>query len=123
MKSNGRYVRIMKKEGRPIPEERLIPMMIGATSLPIGLFIWAWTSSPDISPWGQIIAGAPIGMGELALSCTARISKQITDKYIGILLIFLQGLNYIIDVYMMNANSAIAGNTFVRSLVGAGFPM
>lgn len=25
--------------------------------------------------------------------------------------------------YTMNANSAIAGNTFVRSLAGAGFPM
>jgi hypothetical protein len=37
--------------------------------------------------------------------------------------IFLQGLNYIIDVYMMNANSALAANTFARSLMGAGFPL
>jgi len=41
----------------------------------------------------------------------------------GILLIFLQGLNYIIDVYAVNANSAIAANTFFRSWLGAGFPM
>lgn len=33
------------------------------------------------------------------------------------------GLNYIIDVYQMNANSAIAANTMVRSLAGAGFPL
>lgn len=35
----------------------------------------------------------------------------------------MQGLSYIIDCYMMNANSAIAANTFLRSLAGAGFPL
>lgn len=38
-------------------------------------------------------------------------------------MIFLQGLNYIIDVYLMHANSAIAANTFLRSFAGAGFPL
>ena len=38
-------------------------------------------------------------------------------------MIFMQGLNYFIDVYMWHANSAIAGNTFIRSLFGAGFPL
>jgi hypothetical protein len=37
--------------------------------------------------------------------------------------IFLQGLNYIIDVYLMNANSAIAANGLIRSSFGAGFPL
>ncbi|KAK1087345.1 hypothetical protein LTR48_002675 [Friedmanniomyces endolithicus] len=54
-------------------------------------------------PIPQIISGAPVGM--------------------GIVLIFLQGINYIIDVYMMHSNSAIAGNTVIRSFVGAAFPM
>lgn len=35
----------------------------------------------------------------------------------------MSSFNYIIDVYLMLANSAIAGNTFVRSLSGAGFPL
>lgn len=39
------------------------------------------------------------------------------------MMIFLQGLSYIIDVYLMYANSAIAGNTLVRSLAGGGFPL
>lgn len=34
-----------------------------------------------------------------------------------------QGLNYIIDVYTINSNSALAANTFFRSWLGAGFPM
>ncbi len=38
-------------------------------------------------------------------------------------MIFIQGLSYIVDVYMMHANSAIAANTFFRSLAGAGFPL
>ena len=42
----------------------------------------------------------------------------------GILLILVNGLNYIVDVYgTRNANSAIAANTIVRSLFGAIFPL
>lgn len=84
--------------GKIVPEHRLIPMIIGGAFLPIGLFWFAWTSDPNITPWPQIIAGIPIGA--------------------GIQMIFLQGLVYIIDVYMMNANSALSANTFVRSWVG-----
>lgn len=98
-----RTKRIMEKVGHIIPEERLIPMIIGGGILPIGMFWFGWTSYPTITPWPQIIAAAPIGM--------------------GLMMIFLQGLNYIIDVYKMNANSAIAANTFFRSWVGAGFPL
>lgn len=101
--SKTRFARKLKQHGRVVPEERLIPMIVGGAVLPAGLFWFAWTSSPNISPWPQIISGVPIGM--------------------GVLLIFLQGLNYIIDVYLMNANSAIAANTLFRSCVGAGFPL
>lgn len=98
-----RFKRKMEKHGKVIPEERLIPMIIGGFLFPAGMFWFAWTSSPNINAWPQIVAGVPIGA--------------------GILMIFLQGLNYIIDVYMMNANSAIAANTFLRSFAGAGFPL
>lgn len=37
--------------------------------------------------------------------------------------IFLQALNYIVDAYLMFAASALAGNTFMRSLFGAAFPL
>lgn len=37
--------------------------------------------------------------------------------------IFLQSLNYLVDAYLMFAASAIAANTFLRSLCGAGFPL
>ncbi|PBP21624.1 MFS general substrate transporter [Diplocarpon rosae] len=98
-----RFARKLQKHGRVIPEERLPPMILGSIILPIGLFWFAWTSSPNITWVPQAIAGIPIGW--------------------GILMIFLQGLNYIIDVYMWHANSAIAANTLLRSLAGAGFPL
>ncbi|KAF2215219.1 hypothetical protein CERZMDRAFT_109963 [Cercospora zeae-maydis SCOH1-5] len=98
-----RTKRKMHEHGDIVPEERLIAMIIGGFLLPIGLFWFGWTSSPNISPWPEIIAAIPIGA--------------------GIMMIFLQGLNYLIDVYKMNANSAIAANTFFRSWVGAAFPM
>ncbi|KAK4623692.1 Citrinin biosynthesis cluster MFS transporter mrr1 [Fulvia fulva] len=98
-----RIARVMEEVGHVVPEERLIPMMIGGVVLPVGMFWFGWTSSPSITPWPQIIAAAPIGT--------------------GVMLIFLQGLNYIIDVYKINANSAIAANTFFRSWVGAAFPL
>lgn len=103
--SNTRFRRKLEANGgRPVPEERLIPMIAGAALLPIGLFWFSWTSSPHVSSWvPQVIAGVPIGA--------------------GVLMIFLQGLSYIIDVYMMHANSAIAANTLVRSLAGGGFPL
>jgi MFS transporter, DHA1 family, multidrug resistance protein len=41
----------------------------------------------------------------------------------GLMSIFLQALNYLVDAYLMFAASAIAGNTFMRSLAGAAFPL
>jgi hypothetical protein len=98
-----RFARKMRQQGRVVPEERLPPMILGAVMLPIGLFWFAWTSSPHITWVPQVLAGIPIGM--------------------GIFMIFMQGINYIIDCYLMNANSGIAGNTLVRSFAGAGFPL
>lgn len=98
-----RFARKFKKHGKVIPEERLVPMMYGAIIFPIGLFWFAWTSNPHITWVPQAISGIFIGW--------------------GILMIFLQGLNYLIDVYKWHANSAIAANTLLRALAGAGFPL
>jgi len=99
-----RFARKYKENGgKVIPEERLVPMIYGAIIFPIGLFWFAWTSNPHITWVPQAISGIFIGW--------------------GILMIFLQGLNYLIDVYLWYANSAIAANTLIRGFAGAGFPM
>lgn len=93
----------IKNGNKPVPEERLPPMIIGAIVLPIGLFWFAWTSDPNITWVPQVLSSALLGM--------------------GCLITFWQGINYIIDCYGFYANSAIAINTFVRSIAGAGFPL
>ena len=90
-------------KGIVIPEQRLPLMITGGCILPIGLFIFAWTSNPKI-PWpGQVVGSIPVGM--------------------GMYMVFVQCFNYLIDVYLNIANSAIGANTFVRSFFGAGFPL
>jgi len=54
------------------------------------------------------------------LGATSRSGNSDRD---GIIQIFLQGLNYIIDVYKCHANSAIAASTLVRVLATARFPL
>lgn len=98
-----RFARKFAEKNEVIPEERLVPMMFGSVLLPIGLFWFAWTSNPHISWVPQAISCIPIGM--------------------GLMMIFLQGLNYIIDCYLWYANSALVSNTGLRSLAGAGFPI
>jgi hypothetical protein len=36
------FTKAFEKHGRPIPEERLPPMIVGAAVLPVGLFWFAW---------------------------------------------------------------------------------
>ncbi|KAI0602685.1 major facilitator superfamily domain-containing protein [Biscogniauxia sp. FL1348] len=89
--------------GKVIPEQRLPLMITGACILPVGLFIFAWTSHPDTHWSGMVVGSIPVGM--------------------GMYMVFVQCFNYIVDVYAPIANSAIGGNTFIRSFFGAGFPL
>lgn len=99
-----RFQRLLAASGGGIiPEARLPPMIVGAFLLPIGLFWFAWTSNRNIHWAPQVVSGVFIGAGILA--------------------IFLPGLNYIVDCYLLNANSALAANTFARSLFAAAFPL
>ena len=99
-----RFAQITKANNNVvIPEQRLPLMILGGCLLPAGLFVYAWTSDPDVHWAGQIIGSIPIGM--------------------GLYLVFVQCINYIVDVYYPVANSAVSANAFVRSFFGAGFPL
>lgn len=87
----------------PIPEQRLPVTIVGSFILPIGLFWFAWTSSASINPWPQIVSGVFIGT--------------------GIVLIFFSTIIYLVDVYLFDANSALAVNSLFRSAVSAAFPL
>ncbi|EGX44778.1 hypothetical protein AOL_s00188g116 [Orbilia oligospora ATCC 24927] len=99
------YLKALKaNRGIPIPEKRLPPAMLGGFLFPIGIFWFAWTGNYPGIHW-----------------IVPTLSGLFTGA--GIFLIFLQCLNYIIDAYLMFAASAIAANTFLRSIFGAVFPL
>ncbi|OJD32188.1 mfs multidrug transporter [Diplodia corticola] len=97
------FRQVQRAHGVVVPENRLPIMFAGGCLLPVGLFIFAWTSDPSIHWAGQVVGSAPLAM--------------------GMYMVFVQCFNYILDTYMSTANSAIGANTFVRSFFGAGFPL
>ncbi|KAG1759745.1 MFS general substrate transporter [Suillus occidentalis] len=91
------------KAGLVSPEIRLNLAMSGAPLFAITFFWFGWTSFSSISYWAPMLAGALMGLSSIW--------------------IFLALFNYIIDVYLVAAASALAANTVFRSAAGAVFPL
>ena len=104
MWDNKRYVRVHNKyKGFAPPEARLPPTMVGALTIPIGLFWFAWTDGTNVHWIVSIIASAPFGF--------------------GMVLVFLGIMTYLIDAYTIYAASVLAGNSIIRSIFGTVFPL
>ncbi|CAG8121567.1 unnamed protein product [Penicillium salamii] len=89
--------------GRLPPEARLPPSFPACIALPIGLFWFAWTSQTSIHWMFPVAAGVPFGF--------------------GMVMVFLPILNYLVDAYTIYAASVLAGNSMLRSVFGAVFPL
>ncbi|KAH9845217.1 Major Facilitator Superfamily transporter [Teratosphaeria destructans] len=85
------------------PEHRLPPVILGSLFLPSGLLWFACTCDGDIAWHLQAASGVFIGF--------------------GIILVFMSSLHYLVEVYLLHANSALAINTCVRSIIAACFPV
>ncbi|KAH4040508.1 hypothetical protein HBH98_031330 [Parastagonospora nodorum] len=100
--------KVIKKQqakGNVKPEHRL-PLMLtvpGAVALPIGVFVYGWTTYYGVHWIVPIIATAFIGLGNL----TAMMTIQ----------------TYLVDAFTIHAASAIAANTVLRSVFGAVLPL
>lgn len=101
-----KYIRVMEANGgKPVPEERLPPMMVGGIFFAAGLFWLCWSGDfPDKVHWIVPTLGA---------GCIG----------IGLIMVFLPCMNYIIDCYLLFAASALAAMTLLRSSFGAAFPL
>ncbi|KAJ5333717.1 uncharacterized protein N7506_007500 [Penicillium brevicompactum] len=86
---------------RIAPEKRLPPMVFGAVLLPPALLWFGW--SGDTHWIAQVIACYAIG--------------------VALQTIFICGIVYIVDVYLLNTVSAISIHVMVRSVVSATFPL
>ena len=78
-------------------------MMLGRVVYIAGLFIFAWTSVPNIT-W--------------IASCVG-----ITLMGTGLFTIFQAALNYLIDTFQRYAASAVAASVFLRSVFAGAFPL
>ncbi|KAI0137242.1 polyamine transporter 1 [Xylariales sp. AK1849] len=96
--------KLTANNGVPVPEWRLPVVISGGVAFTAGIFWFGWSGYRADVHW--IVPAA---------------SGLLTGY--GLMAIFLQALNYLVDAYLMFAASAIAGNTFLRSLAGAGFPL
>ena len=96
--------KLAANNGVPVPEWRLPSVIAGGVAFAAGLFWFGWSGYRRDVHWiVPALSGLLSGFGLAS--------------------IFLQSLNYLVDAYLMFAASAIAGNTFLRSLAGAGFPL
>ncbi|KIW08288.1 uncharacterized protein PV09_01206 [Verruconis gallopava] len=99
-----RYRRAVEANGgKAVPEARLPPMIFGAIIFATGLFLFGWTSKPSINWVPSVIAAGFIGA--------------------GFNIIFQQCINFLVDTYSLYAASAVAANTFLRSIMAAGLPL
>jgi multidrug resistance protein len=97
---NNHYLKMSQKyNGNPPAEIRLIPMMVSCWFIPIGLFIFAWTSYRELHWIGPALGGFPVGFGFIFLYNAAN--------------------NYLVDTYQHQAASALAAKTCIRSFWGA----
>ncbi|QGI84662.1 hypothetical protein CEK25_011391 [Fusarium fujikuroi] len=86
-----------------VPERRLPPMIAGSILLSAGIFWFGWTSSRSVHWLAQASAGVFLGSGSI--------------------LVLMSGVVYLIEVYLVHANSALAINNFLRCVIAATFPL
>ncbi|ANB14444.1 Tpo1p [Sugiyamaella lignohabitans] len=99
-----RYAKLVRaNNNKPLPEQRFPVMMMFGWLMPAGTFIFAWTLRPEIHWIVPMIGIYLLGT--------------------GFIVIFQGCLNYLVDTFTRFAASAIAANTFVRSIFGGIFPL
>ncbi|OLN81436.1 putative drug/proton antiporter YHK8-like protein 3 [Colletotrichum chlorophyti] len=85
------------------PEGRLYSACVESLFLPIGLFWFGWSSSPDV-PW--IVP-----------------TLAIASVTVGIFTVYLAVFNYLADTYHHYASSALAAQSMCRNLLAGVFPL
>ncbi|KIW18743.1 hypothetical protein PV08_03032 [Exophiala spinifera] len=88
---------------RPPPELRLVPAMLGAFLVPIGLFWFGWTTYSSVHWIVPIIGSGFFGA--------------------GVFLAFNGVLTFLVDAYANYAASAVAANVLVRLIFAGAFPL
>lgn len=126
---NKRYARLSAAataEGRLVPPEARLPRaMVGALILPIGLFMFAWTTYPSI-PWIVPIIGAVIFSAGLVLVFTGLIGYLIDACMFFFYSYYTTpygNAHAYLYIDVIYAASVMASSSVVRYSFGAAFPL
>ncbi|CAM1501923.1 Fc.00g039070.m01.CDS01 [Cosmosporella sp. VM-42] len=90
-------------DGASEPEFRLPPAIAGSVAVPVGIFMFGWSTYPWVHWIVPIIGSAIFGAGTL--------------------LVFSGIFTFLVDAYPQYAASALAANAFVRCAFAAAFPL
>ncbi|PWN40607.1 MFS general substrate transporter [Ceraceosorus guamensis] len=100
---NKRYLRARQAAGKPVPEARLSMTCLSAPCFAIGLFMFGWTSTPNIHWIVPMIAEIPLGLGLI-----------FAFNSLGV---------YVSECYLSYVASALAAAALSRSSFGAFCPL
>ena len=104
--TSDRYVKHKAKQsldGKTKPEHRLVHMILGACTLPLGFLLYGWTLAYDVQWMAPLVGSAVVGF--------------------SIMLAHLPTENYLVDAYEICSASAIAAGVILRAVFGAVFPL
>jgi len=113
------------EHGELKPEERMPVAIVGSLLVPICLFWFGWTSRESIHWIVPIIGSSLFSVAALLLfvSCPFPLFSYCKSQIADVLDFQNVVLNYLADAYPTYAASVLAGNDFIRSMFGAGFPL
>lgn len=125
------YVRrLVANHYKPVPEARLPPMMVRSFTFAAGLFLFGCELSHHLA---LAVRLHEITQMELTAASTGTSSKHVSNPApsivgvfltgVGFTLIFQSSLQYLVNTFTRYSASAIAANTFVRSLAADAFPL
>ncbi|KAF4210927.1 hypothetical protein CNMCM5878_003425 [Aspergillus fumigatiaffinis] len=104
------YERLVKRRkdatgeiGGSHPEYRLPPAIAGGFVVPVGLFLFGWTTYSSVHWAVPIVGSAIFGVGTILV-------------YSGI-------FTFLVDAYPLYTASALAANSFARNMFAAAFPL
>ena len=104
--TSDKIIRQQQAKGGEVKPEHRLPLRLtlpGAIALPVGIFVYGWTTQYHVHWIVPIIATSFLGLGNL----TALMTIQ----------------TYLVDAFTLHAASAIAANTVLRSVFGAVLPL
>ncbi|KAK6460547.1 multidrug resistance protein 2 [Scheffersomyces coipomensis] len=98
-----KFTKVVLKGGEFAPEKFLPMAIFGAICMPVGIFIFGWTSSPNIHWIGPLIGGSIYA--------------------IGMFIIFQTLFNYLAFSFFRFLASVFASNALFRSVIAGCFPL